>query len=275
VLVCDDGHPRNAPSDAAHCLLGNEGISPNELLAKARHELSAYSNVEIREDRVVSINRGNIGFAASCESRFTALSRKVLLTTGLKDELPPIDGVQKYYGRSVHHCPYCDGYENRGKPICVYGKGDKGGGLALMMKQWSSAVILCTDGASDISPDMHSRLENQQIKIFPASIKGLEGDQEGNLHRVVFVNGEAVESAAIFFNTGCTQASDLWQKLGCTRDDKGGIITDPLTEESSTPGVYVAGDASRDVLLLVVAMSEGAKAAVAINRALLNENGLG
>ena len=75
------------------------------------------------------------------------MSRKVLLTTGLKDKLPDIDGVENYYGRSVHHCPYCDGYEHRGKVIIAYGKGDKGAGLALMMKQWTSDVILCTDGA--------------------------------------------------------------------------------------------------------------------------------
>jgi thioredoxin reductase len=79
----------------------------------------------------------------------------------------------------------------------------------------------------------------------------------------------------MFFTTGCAQRSDLWEQLGCKRDDKGGIISDPVTEESSVPGIYVAGDASRDVLLLAVAIEEGAKAAVAINRALLKDDGLG
>ena len=79
----------------------------------------------------------------------------------------------------------------------------------------------------------------------------------------------------MFFTTRCTQRSDLWQTLGCRRDEKGGIISDPITEESSVPGVYVAGDASRDVLLVAVAIAEGAKAAVAINRALLEDEGLG
>jgi thioredoxin reductase len=79
----------------------------------------------------------------------------------------------------------------------------------------------------------------------------------------------------MFFATGCSQRSALWQMLGCKRDEKGGIISNPITEESSVPGVYVAGDASRDVLLVAVAIAEGAKAAVTINRALLKDQGLG
>ena len=83
-----------------------------------------------------------------------------------------------------------------------------------------------------------------------------------------------IERNALFFSTGCHQRSDLWLALGCARDDKGGIITDALTEETTVRGVYVAGDVSRDVLLISVAMAEGAKAAVAINRVLLREGGL-
>jgi thioredoxin reductase len=103
----------------------------------------------------------------------------------------------------------------------------------------------------------------------------LEGDDAGHLHRILFKDGETVDRAAMFLPTGCAQRSNLWQTLGCKRDEKGDIISDPVTEESSTPGVYVAGDASRDVLLLAVVIAEGAKAAVAINRALLKDDGLG
>jgi thioredoxin reductase len=87
--------------------------------------------------------------------------------------------------------------------------------------------------------------------------------------------GAFLERAALFFTTGCSQRSDLWERLGCKRDEKGSIVNDPLSEESSAPGVYVAGGASRDVLLIAVAIAEGAKAVVAINRSLLEEDGLG
>jgi thioredoxin reductase len=103
----------------------------------------------------------------------------------------------------------------------------------------------------------------------------LEGTEDGALKVIHFEGGKVLRRTALFFTTGCHQTSDLSAVLGCVRDQKGGIVTDPATEESSVRGVYVAGDASRDVLLVAVAIAEGAKAGVAINRALLQENGLG
>jgi thioredoxin reductase len=131
-----------------------------------------------------------------------------------------------------------------------------------MMRQWSGDVILCTDGPTTISTEMQARLEQHGIAVRPKEIARLEGDNDGHLQRVCFTDGQVVERTGMFFTTGCLQRSDLCERLGCKRDEKGGIISDPLTEESSVPGVYVAGDASRDVLLIAVAIAEGAKAAV-------------
>jgi thioredoxin reductase len=275
VILCDVGQPRNQVSQAVHCLLGHEGTPPTELLARGRRELERYLTVESVADRVTEIKPTGNQFAVACSDGVTLTARKVLLTTGLTDEVPQIEGIDHFYGRSVHHCPYCDGFEHRDQRLAVYGAGDKGAGLALMMKQWSSDVILCTDGASDISPKMQSRLKQHDIAIWAQRIAKLEGTEDGGLQRLLMHNGEVLDRTAIFFTTGCRQASDLSAALGCARDSKGGIITDPLTEESSVRGVYVAGDASRDVLLVAVAIAEGAKAGVAINRALLQEEGLG
>ena len=100
----------------------------------------------------------------------------------------------------------------------------------------------------------------------------LEGTA-GILTRIKFKSGPDLDRAGLFFSTGCHQASDLSQRLGCKRDEKGGVVTDPATEETSVPGVYVAGDVSRDVLLVAIAIAEGAKAAVAINKAFLRRDG--
>jgi thioredoxin reductase len=98
-------------------------------------------------------------------------------------------------------------------------------------------------------------------------------DDNKLLTKIKFKSGPDLERAGLFFSTGCHQASDLSQRLGCKRDEKGGVVTDPATEETSVPGVYVAGDVSRDVLLVSIAIAEGAKAAVAINKALLRRDG--
>lgn len=275
VLLCDVGQPRNQASRGVHCLLGHEGTPPTELLARGRCEIERYTTVESHADRVTEITPSGRQFAVACADGFTARARKVLLTTGLTDEVPRLEGIQQLYGRSVHHCPYCDGFEHRDQPLGVYGKGDKGAALALMMKQWSSDVILFTDGAADVSSGMRSRLQQKEILICAERIASLEGTEDGALQSIQLQGGQLLERSALFFTTGCRQTSDLSAALGCARDSKGGIVTDAVTEESSVPGVYVAGDASRDVLLVAVAIAEGAKAGVAINRALLQEEGLG
>jgi thioredoxin reductase len=274
-ILCDVGQPRNQASRAVHCLLGHEGTPPRDLLARGRFELGRYTTVEMRADRVTQITPTGNQFAAACADGFAVRARKVLLTTGLTDEVPRLDGIERLYGRSVHHCPYCDGFEHRDQPLAVYGAGDKGAGLALMMKQWSSDVLLCTDGPAQVSPSMRARLQQHGVLICSEKIAKLEGTDDGALQNIRLQSGKTLRRAAIFFTTGCRQSSDLSAVLGCARDEKGGIVTDPVTEESSVRGVYVAGDASRDVLLVAVAIAEGAKAAVAINRALLKEDGHG
>ena len=275
VLLCDVGQPRNQASRAVHCLLGHEGMSPSDLLARGRLELEQYPTVTSRVHRVIDITPSENRFSVACADGFTSRARKILLTTGLIDEVPRLEGIERLYGRSVHHCPYCDGFEHRDQPLAVYGEGDKGASLALMMKQWSSDVLLCTDGPSTVSASMQARLQQHGITVCSDTIVRLEGTDDGALQKIHLQNGKALERAAIFFTTSCRQGSELSASLGCARDEKGGIVTDPLTEESSVRGVYVAGDASRDVLLVAVAIAEGAKAAVAINRALLQDDGLG
>lgn len=274
VFLCDVGRPRNQASRAVHCLLGHEGTPPSDLLARGRFELECYPTVDARVNRVTEVTQSGNQFSIACADGVSLRTRKVLLTTGLTDDVPRIAGIEHLYGRSVHHCPYCDGFEHRDQPLAVYGAGDKGAGLALMMKQWSSDVLLCTDGPSPISSAMRLRLQQHGIPVCSETIARLEGTDDGALREIHLKSGRVLKRAAMFFTTGCRQSSDLSALLGCARDEKGGIVTDPVTEESSVRGVYVAGDASRDVLLVAVAIAEGAKAGVAINRALLQEDGL-
>ena len=275
VLVCDSGQPRNRASSAVHCLLGREGIGPSDLLRSGHLEIKSHDTVTFLAERVTAITPTGNQFVISCGRECTLVGRKVLLSTGLVDEVPRLKGIEKLYGKSVHHCPYCDGFEHRDQPLAVYGVGDKGAGLALMMKQWSSDVVLLTDGNSQFSLELEARLKRHKIAIYSEQISALEGTDDGALQFIRLQGGKRLKRNAMFFTTGSHQASELSASLGCARDEKGGIITDAVTEESSVCGVYVAGDASRDVLLVAVAIGEGAKAGVAINRALLQEDGLG
>lgn len=264
VLLCDDNQQRNRASKAIHGLLGREG-------EEAGQELTRYKSVSFRGTRVTDIRPAEDGFAFDCADGTGGVASKVLLATGIVDELPGIAGVKPLYGISVHHCLYCDGFEHVGKPAAALGKGDKGADLAVMMKHWIADVVACSDG-TEVSAAAARKLMQHGIPMRSEPVVALEG-ANGVLTKIKFKSGPDLERAGLFFSTGCHQASDLSQRLGCKRDEKGGVVTDPATEETSVPGVFVAGDVSRDVLLVSIAIAEGAKAAVAINKAFLRRDG--
>jgi thioredoxin reductase len=240
-------------------------------LDEAWKDLSRYRSVSVRGTRVTAINRAGEGFEFVCADGTAGSASKVLLATGLVDELPELEGIQALYGVSVHHCLYCDGFEYAGKPVAAYGRGDKGAELAVMMKYWMADVVACSDG-TEVSAQATRKLAEHNIPLRTEPIRYLEG-ADGELTKIVFESGPDLPRAGLFFSTGCHQASNLSERLGCKRNAKGGVIIDPDTEESSVSGVYVAGDVSRDVLLVAVAIGEGAQAAVAINKAFLRRDG--
>jgi thioredoxin reductase len=266
------GDRRNAASDAMHGFLSHDGITPASFIAAGIKDVGKYPTVRIINDEVIDVAR--IGKAFTFRGRdISGQALKVLLATGLGDHLPVIPGLPELYGQSVHHCFYCDGYEYADRPIAVVGAANKVLAMALMASHWSRDVIVCANGAPAADSDRYEELRHRGIKVITTPIAKLRGSH-GKLSAIEFTDGNIEPREAVFFTTGCSQRSDLWASLGCARDEKGGVITDPLTEETTAAGVYVAGDVSRDVLLVCVAVAEGAKAAVAINRALLISEGL-
>ena len=270
VLLCDDARQRNRFSQAIHGLLGHDGQSPSAFLEAAQSELGRYSSIRRCSTKVPIIRRSGIEFEFECEDGTRGTAKKSARHGSCRRATGDC-GIEEFYGVSVHHCLYCDGFEYKDRPVAAYGKGDKGADLAIMMKYWISEVVLCTDGFG-VSAKAAKSLAAHNIPIRVERIASIEGE-DGNVKQITFVRGPVLDRVAIFFTTGCHQASDLSQRLGCERDEKGGVITDPVTEETSVPGVYVAGDVSRDVLLVAIAVAEGAKAAVAINKAFLRTEG--
>ena len=271
VIVFDTGVPRNAPSQALHGYLTRDGISPRELLRIGRAELAQYNTVAIRDAEVVSAEcQRDARFGVTLASGERITSRKLLLATGVVDNLPEIDGFRECYGRSVFHCPYCDGWEVRDQPIAIYGQGERGVGLSLELTAWSRDLVLCTNGPADIDDEGRARLTKNGIAVREDRIARLEAD-EGRLESVTFVDGSRLSRRALFFTTGQNQRSGLLGQLGCEFNDKGTVRTGKY-ETTHLRGLYVAGDASRAVQWVVVAAAEGAEAAYAINTDLLKED---
>jgi thioredoxin reductase len=208
-------------------------------------------------------------FSVTLGDGSTHSCRKLLLATGVIDVLPDVAGVEEFYGRSVHHCPYCDGYEHRDESIAAYGQGASAAGLALNLLTWSSRITACTDGTA-LSTSQRRRLRRNGIGLREERIVQLEG-ANGKLERLVFVNGPALDCTAMFFNTEHLQRSPLAEQLGCDQDRAGHIITS-RKQRTRRPGLFLAGDADGDVQFVIVAAAEGATAAVAINKELQAED---
>jgi thioredoxin reductase len=270
VLVCDVGRSRNVRSAALHNYLTRDGIKPAELLQLGRAEVGRYPSVEFREVEVLDATRSSDGFRVVCADGRQLSSRKLLLATGVVDELPEIEGLEALYGTSVHHCPYCDGWEWRDQPVGIYGRGEEGLTLALGLTAWTEDLVLCTDGPSELSPENLEQLSSQRIEIREEQLARLEGNN-GYLERVIFRNEESLPRRALFVCAGQHQRSALARKLGCHFTQRGAVATGSC-EATDVPGLYVAGDSSKEAQFVIVAAAEGAEAGMAINKALLKDD---
>ncbi len=269
VLVCDAGHPRNAASSGVHGCFTRDCIAPSELLRIGREQLAPYG-VEFRNAVVKQIAPRAGGFNVCLDDATELLARKILVATGVRDRLPEIEGLKEMFGKSVHHCPYCDGWEWRDQPVAVYAKKQTGFGMALALRTtWNEDVALLTDGPARLNSQQRDELRRFDIIVRQERILRLEG-RDGMLEQVVFKKGEPLARRAIFLNTGFEQQCGLARDMGCLFTSKG-VLRAGKNEETNIPGVYVAGDASRDVQMVIVAAAEGVKAAKAINEDLQRE----
>jgi thioredoxin reductase len=268
VLLFDDGRPRNRASRAAHAFFSRDGVGPAELLRVGREQLSPYG-VQIRNEAVTQVARRGSHFEVTAASGCRK-SRKLLLATGIVDELPEIDGLAALYGRSVFTCPLCDGWEVRDRRLAVYGGGPATVELALGLTTWSDDLLLCSSGGGDFSEREMRALNAHAIRVRRDSIARLEGEH-GQLRRIVFSHGDSVQRDALFICAGTRPRSPLVAQLDCGVDERGKVGTRGF-EETHVPGLYVVGDASKDVNFIAIAVAEGTKAAWAANRALREED---
>ncbi len=263
VLVCDSGVPRNRAAAEMHGYLTRDGIAPGDFRKAGREELARYGTVELRDALVTDAAAVGEEFEIRLQGGEMLRGRTLLLCTGVVDEVPAIDGIDALYGTSVHHCPFCDGWEHRDQPIAIHGCDDSVAGYALGMLRWSRDLVVCTDGADVLSEEHEASLARHGIGVRRERIMRLEGSG-GRLERIVLAGGAPLERAALFFCAGQHQHSDFAARIGAQFTEKG-VVDTKGAERTSVQGLWVAGDASKDAQLVIVAAAEGAAAAVSIN----------
>ncbi|HKB12317.1 MAG TPA: NAD(P)/FAD-dependent oxidoreductase, partial [Vicinamibacterales bacterium] len=254
-------------SRALHGYLTRDGIAPAELNEIGRGELTAYG-IDFRCTGVTSACRQDDHFRVCLGTGIEEDARYLLIATGVIDDLPAINGFEECYGRSVFHCPYCDGWECRNRRLAAFGRGREVTALALGLRTWSKDVLLTTNGARLQAAD-RDLLARNGVAVRTEPIRQLQHD-DGELSQIVFTRGDAVGRDALFFTTGQHPQSPLAIGLGCALTRRG-VVKTGSRSDTNVDRVFVAGDASRDAQFVVVAAAEGVKAAVAINQALQAE----
>lgn len=267
VLLLDDGHPRNEATLGIHGFLGHHSIAPRELLERGRAEAVA-CGAEIVDERATKVERVGDVFEVTT-ARGVLSARRVVLAYGVRDTLPDIPEIESYYGRTVHHCPDCDGFECSDQRIGVIGWGTNVVGLALKLLQWSDDVVVFTHGhARQWDEDEHSKLLAERIDVVDEKIVALDG-VEGVVKAAVLDTGERVAAQRIFFNIKVERSCALAESLGCKVDhDKPNVIVDEH-RKTSVEGVWAVGDLVEGSQLAITAAADGAIAAIAINKSLL------
>lgn len=272
VLLCDAGKPRNAAAPLTWGLFTRDGTSPFALREQAHADLERYGTVERREIEVVEARRCEDRFEITLVDGTRETARRLILATGLRQDLPKIEGFETYWGTGVHSCPYCDGYEARDRSIVAYGRGHGGCGLALELQCWSHDITLCTDAKDgELSEKDRDRLGRNGIRIVETPIDRLKGNGE-RPETLVFRDGRAIPCSDIFLMPVACEPSHLVGQLGCDLSETGVVPTKGDYEKTNVPGLFVAGDASRRVQFAIVAAAEGAMAAFAINMELIAED---
>lgn len=267
VILFDKGEQRNLRSSAMHNYLTRDAIKPSEFISLARKEAKKYG-VILQDTGIAKTKKLRGYFEVTDEKGRKFRCKKILFATGLADTLPEVKGLKELYGISVFHCPYCDGWEVSNKNIAVYAR-KNGFELGLSLTTWSPNITYFTDGKKYLKPEELELLEEYGIHVITTPIRELKS-RNGKLKAVILKDDKSIPCDAMFFANGYTQQSDLVAQLGCTISKKKVVLTNRM-QQTNIPGVYVAGDASRDMHFVVVAAAEGAKAGVTINKELQKE----
>lgn len=264
VLVCDAGPRRNAAAAHVHGFPGREGVPPAELRRIAREELRPYA-VSFAEAGVERLEPDGLGFAVALADGARVAARRVLLATGMVDEVPDLPAIGPLWGRTVFPCPYCHGWELRGRPWGFLGGGAAAPEFAALLPGWSPAVTAFAQGDARFTPAQRGRLERAGVAVEPRRVAGLV-EAGGALRAVELEDGSRVALAALVVRPHQRQVP-LVRRLGLRLDAAGYVAVD-ANEETSLPGLHAAGDLTGPVQAAVLSAAAGARAAFAINRAL-------
>ncbi|WP_260682090.1 NAD(P)/FAD-dependent oxidoreductase [Alkalicoccobacillus porphyridii] len=270
VILFDDNTNRNQVTRESHGFITRDGASPAEFREIGRKELLSYPSVQLANKRITSIEETTDQkyFVLTTLDEDIFYAEKIILACGIKEELPPINGVETFYGTSLFNCPYCDGWELRDQPLIVISDSIHSVHLSKLVYNWSNDLVLATNGLK-LDVKEKAVLEEKGIKVIEDSIKELRGNS-GQLEQVEFVNSQRINRTGGFVAPNF-QLNPLREILRLDITDEGSLVIDELGR-TSRKHVYAAGDAvDFRFSQLISSAASGSKAAAAVNADLTSE----
>ena len=274
-LLVDAGQQSNLVANGVGGLLGHDGRSPADLYEAGRRELAQYPSVEVVAGEVISAQRCDEGFELKLADGRREVARRIVLAAGMDYPAPQLPGLAELWGRSVFHCPFCDGWEMRNRPLAVLARGDRGLHSALLLRGWTDDVVLLTDGPDELDSDDRARLAAAGVGIDHRPVAELSS-RDGELTAVVFADGDQLACEGLLAATTLHQRSGLAEQLGVefgAHTPLGGeaIKVDSLCR-TTVPGVFAAGDVSAQMPQVSAAIATGSLAGASVVQSSLAED---
>ncbi len=273
VLVVDAGDPRNAPAAGVHGFLTRDGTPPAELMALARAEVARYG-VEVVPGRAQSAERTDAGFSVRLDDGRTVEGRRLLVTTGLVDELPDVAGVRERWGREVVHCPYCHGWEHRDQAVGVLVTGPRATHIAQLFRQLTEDVVVFLHTGPRPTEDELEGLTARGVRLVDGEVESLVVVDD-QLTGVRLRDGEVVACQALAVTPRFAARADVLASLGLDATDHpsglGSYVASDLTGATEVSGVWVAGNVTDPMAQVVASAAAGSLAGAAINADLVAE----
>jgi len=269
VLVIDSGLPCNRQTPHSHNFLTQDGKTPQEISMLAKQQVEQYKTVEFLNDIATAGSKLEEDFQIETQSGLSFNAKKLIIAAGIKDQMPDIEGFSESWGISVIHCPYCHGYEFRGRKTGILANGDKAVHLAGLVHNLTKDLTVFTNGRASLSPEQLQRLEKSEISLVETKIVEII-HENGHLISLVMNNGEQIQLNALYAAIPFQQHCSIPESLGCEMTETGHIRVDPM-QKTSIPGVYACGDNSSPMRSVASAVNTGAIAGAMVNMDLVNE----
>lgn len=268
VLVCDAGPRRNAAAAHLHNFVTRDGVPPSEFRRIGREQLAAYPKVEVRDTGVHQITGERGAFQVQLDTGAVA-ARRVVLCTGMVDEIPALEGMQALWGTSIFQCPYCHGWEIQDRRFAALIGSVEMLEFALLLRGWSREVVALTSGRFVVPAEAAARLSQAGVRLEERVVERLLVDA-GRLTGIELSEGPALPCDALFAHPSQRQV-ELVQVLGLALDEQGYVKVDPMTRETSIPGIYAGGDLLTRMQGAILAAAAGTHAAAMLNHSLTVE----